>query len=87
MGCKKPVGVLAVDADIYIADQDIKQIWKAPIANPTAFTVFASIDDGLDTPALGPDNSIFVGSTSGKVYRISAAPPPTVKHTGSIFFQ
>lgn len=80
-GLKKPVGVLAVGDDLFVSDQDLGQILKAPRSNPTAYMVFATVATP-DLLAEGPDGSIFTGSTGGNLYRITASGEASVFASG-----
>jgi len=70
-GLQKPVGVLAIGTDLYVSDQDLGQILKAPLATPSTYTVLAAVP-GPDLIAEGPLGSIFTGSTGGVLYQISS---------------
>ncbi|XXF74910.1 hypothetical protein P2318_17705 [Myxococcaceae bacterium GXIMD 01537] len=80
-GLKKPVGVLAMGSDLYVSDQDLGQILKAPQSNPSAFTVLANVAQP-DLLGAGPDGSIFTGSAGGNVYRIAASGAASVFQSG-----
>jgi hypothetical protein len=80
-GLKKPVGVLPLGSSLYISDQDLGQILKAPLATPSAITVFATFPLP-DLLAAGPADSIFTGGHQGGVRQISAAGLVTVVTTG-----
>lgn len=80
-GLQKPVGVLAVGSDLFVSDQDLGQILRAPLANPASYTVFATVAQP-DLLAAGPDGSIFTGSAGGSLYRISASGAAAVFETG-----
>lgn len=80
-GLKKPVGVLAVGEDLFVSDQDLGQILKAPRSNPSAYTVFATVA-APDLLAEGPDGSIFTGSTGGNLYLITASGAASVFASG-----
>lgn len=68
-GLTKPVGVLALGENLFISDQDLGQILRAPLANPSEYTVFATVPKP-DLIAAGPNGALFVGSGGGDVYRI-----------------
>lgn len=68
-GLKKPVGVLAVGDSLYVSDQDLGQILKAPLSDPAEYTVLASVP-APDLIAAGPGGSVFAGSGGGDLYRI-----------------
>ncbi len=80
-GLQKPVGVLAVGSDLFVSDQDLGQILRAPLSNPASYTVFATVAQP-DLLAAGPDGSIFTGSAGGSLYRISASGVAAVFETG-----
>jgi hypothetical protein len=71
-GLQKPVGVLAVGDNLYVSDQDLSQVWKVPIANPSAHTVFADQIDSPDLLSEGPDGTMFTGAVNGAVNQIAA---------------
>lgn len=70
-GLKKPVGVLAVGEHLFVSDQDLGQILRAPLSDPSAYTVFATIPSP-DLLAAGPNGSLFTGSERGDLFRIEA---------------
>lgn len=70
-GLKKPVGVLAVGDALFVSDQDLGQILKAPLASPATYTVFATVATP-DLLAAGPNGDLFVGGAAGSLYRVSA---------------
>lgn len=80
-GLKKPVGVLAVGADLYVSDQDLGQILKSTVATPATYSVFATVT-GPDLLAAGPDGSLFSGSLEGNVYRITSGGAASVFESG-----
>ncbi len=80
-GLKKPVGVLALGEDLFVSDQDLGQLLKAPRSNPSAFTVLATVAQP-DLLAAGPDQSLFTGSAGGSVYQISATGAAAVFQSG-----
>ena len=80
-GLQKPVGVLAVGSDLFVSDQDLGQILRAPLSNPASYTVLATVAQP-DLLAAGPDGSIFTGSAGGSLYRISASGVAAVFETG-----
>lgn len=43
-GLKKPIGVLAVGANLFVSDQDLGQILKAPLSDPAPYTVHAAVE-------------------------------------------
>ena len=71
VGLKKPVGVLAIDRELFVSDQDTGRILKASIEDPSSYGVFAALE-GPDLLAAGPDRSLFTGGAGGKLYRIEA---------------
>lgn len=78
---QKPVGVLAVGTALYVSDQDLGQLLRAPVSNPTAPAVFATLPSP-DLLALGPGGSIFTGGLQGGVRRISATGEVTLFQDG-----
>ncbi|WP_437533212.1 hypothetical protein WME79_06180 [Sorangium sp. So ce726] len=80
-GLKKPVGVLAVGADLFVSDQDLGQILKAPQSDPSTYTVLATVEQP-DLLAAGPDGSLFTGSAGGSLYRITSAGVASVVESG-----
>lgn len=80
-GLKKPIGVLAVGTDLFVSDQELGQVLKAPRANPKAFTVLATVDSP-DLIAAGPDGSLFTGSAGGNLYRIASTGAASVFKSG-----
>jgi DNA-binding beta-propeller fold protein YncE len=80
-GLKKPIGVLAVGADLFVSDQELGQVLKAPRSNPKAFTVLATVASP-DLLAAGPDGSLFTGSAGGNLYRIAASGAASVFQSG-----
>jgi hypothetical protein len=80
-GLRTPVGVLAVADQLFVSDRELGQIWSAPRADPAAHAVFASLEQPR-LLAAGPAGSIFVGSSSGDVYRIDADGSASTFQTG-----
>lgn len=80
-GLTKPVGVLAVGEDLFVSDQDLGQILKAPLSDPSAYTVLATLEQP-DLLAAGPNGSLFTGSLGGRLYRISASGATSVVESG-----
>lgn len=78
---KKPVGVLAMGGDLYISDQDLGQILKAPIGNPTTNSVLANLPSP-DLLAPGPNGSLFTGGLDGGVRQIAASGAVTLFQDG-----
>ena len=74
-GLKKPIGVL------FVSDQDLGQILKAPLADPSRFTVFATVA-APDLLAAGPNGSLFTGSEGGNLFAISATGTASVFKSG-----
>lgn len=70
-GLRKPVGVLVVGDQLYVADQDAGQILAAPLATPSAVSVLALVDSP-DLLCAGPSGSLFTGGKDGMVRRILA---------------
>jgi sugar lactone lactonase YvrE len=70
-GLGKPVGVLVSGDTLYVSDQDAGQILAAPLADPSAVSVFADVD-GPDLLCAGPDGSLFTGGRDGAVRQIAA---------------
>lgn len=70
-GLKKPVGVLVVGDQLFVSDQELGEILKAPLASPASYTVFAHVP-APDLLAAGPDGSILTGGAGGVLYRVSA---------------
>jgi hypothetical protein len=68
---KKPVGVLAVGNDLFVSDQDAGQVLRASLSDPAERVVYAAVDKP-DLLALGPERSLFVGSTTGTLHRIDS---------------
>lgn len=67
---QKPVGVLAVDDTLYIADQIAGKVYRSPLSNPSALTTLATITEP-DLLALGPGGALLTGTRAGTVLRIS----------------
>lgn len=80
-GLMKPVGVLAVEGDLFISDQDLGQILKGPLDDPASYAVLGTLD-APDLLAAGPDGSLFSGSAGGSLYRIGASGETSVVETG-----
>lgn len=80
-GLKKPVAVLAVGDELFVSDQDLGQILRAPIASPGDFTVLTQMEKP-DLLAVGPDNTLFAGSASGNVYKVTLNGQASVFQTG-----
>lgn len=80
-GLGKPVGVLALDGALLISDQDLGQILKAPLEDLSSWTVFAEVD-APDLMAVGRDGGLFMGSSGGVVYEVSAAGATAVYASG-----
>lgn len=84
-GIGKPVGVLAVGADLYISDQANGVILKVPQATTTdgglATTTFATVT-GADELAAGPNGTIFAVTNTGDVWSIDTSGMPTNLHSG-----
>jgi hypothetical protein len=80
-GLSKPVGVLAFNDHLYISDQVLGQILKAPIDHPDQYEVFATIDRP-DLMAKGPNGSILMGSTNGNVLRVESNGQSSIFQSG-----
>jgi sugar lactone lactonase YvrE len=80
-GLKKPVGVLVVGDALFVSDQDLGQILKAPLADPASYTVLATVASP-DLLAAGPDGSLFTGSEGGSLFRIAADGRASVFQSG-----
>lgn len=70
-GLEKPIGVLATAESLFVSDQRRGQILIAPRTVPAHATVFASLPQP-DLLAAGPEGSLFCGSATGGLYRVSA---------------
>lgn len=68
---QKPVGIAVVGDDLLVADQDQNRLLRAPRAGGTAPTLFATVMSP-DLMTVAPDGTVFVGSTTGNVFRVSA---------------
>lgn len=71
-GLVKPVAVLADGESLLVADQDLGQILRAPIAAPMDYQVLVTNIEGPDLMGLGPDGSYFTGGADGSVRRVLA---------------
>lgn len=80
-GLQKPVGVLAVGESLFVSDQDLGRILKAPQSDPSSYTVLATVEQP-DLLAAGPDGSLFTGSAGGSLYRITEAGSASVFESG-----
>lgn len=80
-GLKKPVGVLVVGDWLYVSDQDLGQVLKAPLADPASFEVLAAVP-APDLLAAGPDGSLYTGSEGGNLYRIEANGAASIVQAG-----
>ncbi len=67
---RKPVGIAVLGDDLLVADQDQNQLLRAPRAGGTP-RLFATVMSP-DLLTVTPDGTVFVGSTTGNVYRVSA---------------
>jgi len=81
-GLVKPVGVLAIGDSLYVSDQDLGQLLRAPIADPAAYEVVATNLDTPDLIAAGPEGSVLTGSAAGELLRIDSAGAVTVVASG-----
>ena len=70
-GLKKLVGVLVMGDALYVSDQELGQILEAPLADPSNFSVHATLLNP-DLLAAGPEGSLFTGADGGLLYRIHA---------------
>jgi hypothetical protein len=69
---EKPVGVVAIGANLYISDQTEGEVYEAPIANPSQIQALTT----MLTPDLlsaGPNGTIFSGSPTGVEYQIDTS--------------
>lgn len=80
-GLSKPVGVLVVGDTLFVTEQDLGQVLRAPIASPQDYTVFATVE-APDLLAAGPSGSLLLGSAGGSFYRVDADGIPSVLATG-----
>lgn len=80
-GLQKPVGVLAVGSNLFVSDQDLGQILKAPLGDPSSYEVFATVEQP-DLLAEGPRGSLFTGSAGGTVYQIMSSGSASVFASG-----
>lgn len=80
-GLQKPVGVLAVGSTLFVSDQDLGQILKAPQSDPSSYTVLATVEQP-DLLAAGPDGSLFTGSAGGNLYRVAKSDSAAVFESG-----
>ncbi len=80
-GLVKPVGVLAIGEELFVSDQDLGQILRAPLDDLASYTVFAEVE-GPDLLAEGPEGSVLVGSTTGSVYQVAATGNVSVLSSG-----
>lgn len=80
-GLKKTVGVMVSNGHLYVSDQELGQIIKAPLSDPQQKSIFAT----LETPDLlcaGPRGSIFTGGPQGTIRHISGEGTATVFRSG-----
>ncbi len=68
-GLKKPVAVVAMGDELFVSDQELGQVLRAPIAKPQEYTVLAKLEKP-DHMTVGPNGTLFSGSADGNVYRI-----------------
>ncbi|MEB2310843.1 MAG: hypothetical protein OZ921_21235 [Sorangiineae bacterium] len=80
-GLQKPVGVLAVGENLFVSDQDLGQVLRAPLSNPSDYEVLAAVPSP-DLLAAGPNGSLFIGSEGGSLYRIEASGAAAVFQAG-----
>ena len=80
-GLSKPVGVFVSGGTLYVADQEVGQVFSAPLSDPSDLTVFAQVEDP-DLLCAGPDGSLFTGSSTGDVRQIGADGSVTTPSSG-----
>lgn len=80
-GLKKPIGVLCSGSDLYVSDQELGQVLKAPLSDPSKYSVLATLPSP-DLLAVGPQGSIFTGSEGGKLFRIEESGAVSVFKSG-----
>ena len=81
-GLTKPVGVLAVGAQLFVSDQDRNEVLVVDRASPSSSMRRFAMVTGPDLLCAGPAGSLFSGSTSGVVYRIASDGSVTTFDTG-----
>ncbi|MCP3063261.1 hypothetical protein LXT21_31235 [Myxococcus sp. K38C18041901] len=67
---QKPVGVLAVDDTLYIADQIAGKVYRSSLAAPAELTTLATITEP-DLLSVGPNGTLLTGTRQGTVLSIS----------------
>ena len=80
-GLQKPVGVLAMGDSLYVTDQDLGEVLRAPLTDLSSFVVHAEIDQP-DLLAAGPGGSLFTGGLGGVVYQVGADGAVAIVGTG-----
>lgn len=70
-GLEKPVGVLAMGADLFVSDQLASKIFKAPLASLDKLAALTTIP-APDLLCDGPNGAMFTGSKTGSVRQIAA---------------
>ncbi len=80
-GLQKPAAVLAHGDELFVSDQDLGQILRAPIASPGDFTVLTQMESP-DLLTVGPDSTLFAGSATGNVYQVTLSGQASVFQTG-----
>jgi hypothetical protein len=80
-GLQKPVGVLAMGDELFVSDQDLGQLLKAPLSEPSDYVVLATVESP-DLLAAGPNGTLFTGSAGGSLYQISAEGEASVFESG-----
>lgn len=68
-GLQKPVGVVAVGADLIVSDQDRDLVVRAPVASPADLVAVAQLP-APDLLCEGPDGTFFTGGKDGSVRQI-----------------
>ena len=71
-GLKKPVGLVVIGSELFIADQDQGVVLKTSATAPTTPSQFALNAPDVDELAAGAAGQLFAGTRTTKVYRIAA---------------
>jgi hypothetical protein len=71
-GLKKPVGVLAVGDMLFVSDQDLGEVLRAPLENLASFSVLAHVSEP-DLLAAGPAGTVLTGGADGVLVKIDVA--------------
>lgn len=71
-GFRKPVGVLADEASLLVADQDVGEIVRVPLDRPEARERIVALA-GPDLLAAGPRGGFFAGTKAGGVVFVEAS--------------